>query len=324
MRAENEAQISWALDVINNWRAAHHYPLNGMCVPLKTRARKVDSNALISQRIKRLESIYNKLESKPTMELTQMQDIGGCRAVLRTVGQVYRLREVYKTKPLSHTFKNEKDYIANPKADGYRGVHLIYYFGGKEATAKSYSEKRMQIEIQIRTTLQHWWATALESAQVFTKQALKSNRGSTEWQRFFALVSSCFAHEEGYPLVPGTPTKISDVKRELKGLVAAHSIIPTFEAYRATLEHTSRRKDAKFFLITLDPISQQVTLKGFKASELKQANDEYTALEKNRSSTSASQFVLVSTDSVAQLVKAYPSYFLDTSEFITRVKRLVA
>lgn len=62
------------------------------------------------------------------MSLTQMQDIGGCRAVTSKIEEVYRLKDLFEESRFDHEFKNEKDYIYQPKDDGYRGIHLIYKF----------------------------------------------------------------------------------------------------------------------------------------------------------------------------------------------------
>ena len=87
-----------ALVPINNWRSSHSYPLNALQITLRQRAAKIDSDPTVAQRIKRLPSIRHKLERFPSMKLSQMQDIGGCRAVLSSVAQVDELVTWYKTK----------------------------------------------------------------------------------------------------------------------------------------------------------------------------------------------------------------------------------
>ncbi len=54
----------------------------------------------------------------------------------------------------------------------------------------------MLIEVQLRTRLQHNWATAVETVGIFTGEALKSSQGNEDWQDFFRLVSTWFAHKE--------------------------------------------------------------------------------------------------------------------------------
>src|SRR4051812_46820847 len=83
-------------DLVNNWRAAHSFPLNTIQTNLRYRARKVDANRMVvTQRLKRLASIRSKLERRPSMRLSQMQDIGGCRAVVSDVISVRRLADMY-------------------------------------------------------------------------------------------------------------------------------------------------------------------------------------------------------------------------------------
>jgi ppGpp synthetase/RelA/SpoT-type nucleotidyltranferase len=86
---------SHALRVVNNWRSSHSFPLNTFQATLRRRARKFDQRAVVVQRLKRLPSIEGKL-SRQSTRLTQMQDIGGCRAIVQNVNQVSRLVQVYK------------------------------------------------------------------------------------------------------------------------------------------------------------------------------------------------------------------------------------
>ena len=72
--------IGQMFDVINNWRSSHSYPLLASRMTLTGRARGIDHRAIIAQRLKRLESINTKLRNNENMALSQMQDIGGCRA----------------------------------------------------------------------------------------------------------------------------------------------------------------------------------------------------------------------------------------------------
>lgn len=194
--------FEWTMEVIDNWRAAHAYPAQSFYVTLKRRACAVHKSALVAQRIKRLPSIISKLEREPAMKLSQMQDIGGCRAVLPSLSHVKTLWRAIEALRWKHVSLKPKDYITHPKASGYRGVHLKYRYQGEGLKAK-YSG--LKIELQLRTKLQHRWATAVEAADTFTKQALKSSRGNDGWQRFFALMSSVYALKERAPPCAGYP-----------------------------------------------------------------------------------------------------------------------
>jgi Region found in RelA / SpoT proteins len=153
-----------AIAVVNNWRSCHSYPLNGFQVVLRRRARSIDRNPLLSQRIKRLAAIEFKLRerkrrNKP-LPLSEMQDLGGCRAVLSSINHVRKLVNLYGEADTVHPLDWGNNYIDKPTFTGYRSQHFIYQYRGQK---KHY--RRMRIEIQIRTTLQHLWATAVRDGR---------------------------------------------------------------------------------------------------------------------------------------------------------------
>src|SRR5207245_5974811 len=119
-----EDELEQAHVVTNNWRASHSLPLNTFQIGLRNNAKKVDPQALIAQRIKRLSSIEAKLRRFKNMKLSQIQDIGGCRAIVGTVHQVYEVVNRYKKCRFQHKLKNIKDYIKDPPESGYRSYHL--------------------------------------------------------------------------------------------------------------------------------------------------------------------------------------------------------
>jgi len=93
---------------------------------LRQRAKIVSHHALIAQRLKRLPSIAIKLKHNPAMKLSQMQDIGGCRAIMPSMKELRKLIAAYETsksknprtgRPVQHDYD---DYLLNPKPDGYR------------------------------------------------------------------------------------------------------------------------------------------------------------------------------------------------------------
>src|SRR5438105_2943030 len=90
-----DQQKEHALTVINNWRASHNFPLNTFQMRLRQVAKDMNRESLVAQRIKRLASIKLKLELQPDMKMSQMQDIGGCRAIMKDVGELDALVDIY-------------------------------------------------------------------------------------------------------------------------------------------------------------------------------------------------------------------------------------
>lgn len=319
---QDPVQLYEAFTIINNWRAAHQYPLNTFQMTLRRRSKKFANNPMISQRIKRLESIERKLLSG-TIKLSQMQDIGGCRSVLESAPEVLLLRDAHLASRAEHIFKNQKDYILNPKDDGYRGVHLIFRYKG---SPKYSVYDKLQIEVQIRSQMQHAWATAVEAVGTFTKQALKWRGGDAEWHRFFSLMSSAIAKLEESPCVPGTPNNKQRLGREIKQLAQKIRVRDTLAAYNLTLDYVGKIKKsaAKILLVHMIPTESKVTVLGYRLRESQLASEDYTKLERNIDDRSSEQAVLVRVDSLQALQRAYPNYFLDTQRFSEILKEVYA
>lgn len=309
-----------ALAVLNNWRSAHAYPLNTFQITLRNKARKFEGNVLVAQRTKRLESIHAKLSRLPSMRMSQMQDIAGCRAVFQRIATVRKFIERYKASKFAHKLRGEKDYISSPKRDGYRCYHLVYEYVGTLPTEKYTG---LRVEVQIRTQLQHAWATAVEAVGIFTRQALKSNQGDADWLRFFSLMSSAIAAIERCPPVPGTPTDKEQLISEIQELAVALSVWETLMVYNLSIKSLGAAKDAKYFLIELDPAKSSILVRRYKAKQSQEANDTYTELEGSIPVGSSRQVVLVSVDNITALQRAYPNYFMDTNKFAQTVEKVL-
>lgn len=296
-------ELTHAFIVIGNWRASHAYPLQVFYNTLRNRARKIHDKALVAQRTKRLISMLEKLKREEQMKLSQMQDIGGCRAVLNSIAQVRRLEKIYQTSDFEHEALKHKDYIADPQESGYRGIHLKYKYKGIGEKAK-YND--LKIEIQLRTNLQHKWATAVETAGTFTKQALKAYMGDPNWLRFFSLMSSVFAIREKCPPVPGTPDNHDELVAEIRAINKDHQIARSFAGTTAILSHIRTQKDKVYFLVTLNPDDFSVEVKGYGKSESQLANLDYIEKEKSALGSNVN-VVLVSSTSIKALERAYPN-----------------
>ena len=123
----SDEDVKQALLVIDNWRSAHAFPLHIIYTHLR-RFAKNNKDIIVSERLKRLDSILGKLKREPTMSLWTMQDLGGCRFVVPNVGDVYTYVEKYEKSRKRHILKNQYDYIKNPKKSGYRSVHMVYQY----------------------------------------------------------------------------------------------------------------------------------------------------------------------------------------------------
>ena len=104
---EEEEAKQDALFIVDNWRSSHSYPLHAFQMTLRNKARGVDGKAIIAQRLKRLPAILSKLRRIPHLNLSAMQDIGGCRAIVSSARRAYALRELYRVSDLRHALIRE-------------------------------------------------------------------------------------------------------------------------------------------------------------------------------------------------------------------------
>lgn len=328
---QNHPARDEAMEVINNWRSCHSYPLHIVCKTLATRVRKnVEGETLTARRIKRLSSISTKLQHNPNMRLSQMQDIGGCRAVLPRVQDAEHLAKVYELAMVKHPNLTDRpyiyrkdDYIVNPKPDGYRGIHLIMKY---ESLDKAEYSGQI-IEVQIRTALQHAWATSVETCQAFTGQALKSKvkAASANWLRFFSLMGSAIAERERRPGVRGTPETREARKKELSEIESTENIITMLQGWSVAMHRQETGEtevtNASVFLLKLDTTLRRLTMIPYKETETIRANQKYLEEEKATENSPNIQVVLVSADSLVSLRRAYPNYFVDTENFISAIQQ---
>lgn len=310
----------WAEDVLTNWRSLHSYPINTFQATLRDKLKSIDYGALVAQRLKRAPSIIGKLKRFDSMQLSRMQDIGGLRAVVETVDKVRNLEKNYLSSRFDHELTGQKDYIFSPKETGYRGIHLVYKY--KNVRVPEYDG--LQLELQIRTKLQHIWATAVETMGTFLNYALKSSEGPEEWLNFFSLTSSAFSYIETCPLVPGYE---SLSEQETFNAVIEQSnrldVINKLQAFSVATDRISNDKQpGSYHLVVLNICEKTVSIKSYGKRKLDEANEDYTNFERQISGGAPLQVVLVSAGPVESLRRAYPNYFLDTDAFILQIRQI--
>lgn len=312
-----------AVDALNSWRVSHAYPINTFNSTLRDKTKHFE-NSIVAQRLKRLPTIINKLKRYPTMKLARMQDIGGVRAIVNNIEEVRELEKQYvDTKRFTHELVSHKDYIFTPKSDGYRGIHLVFRYNNtlaRNGIAAEYNG--LLIELQLRTKLQHNWATAVETVGVFRREALKSGKGNEEWLKFFALVSSAFAHlENSPPVINHAALTATQVFRMLAELAKKLNIVEqlTGISIAANAIHDNR-VNGYYHLIILDTAKHTVDISSFSKSKLTAAAKAYEAAELKAANGEQIEPVLVSAGKLKSLKQAYPNYFLDIREFIEKIK----
>ncbi|MCG2809454.1 MAG: RelA/SpoT domain-containing protein, partial [Candidatus Portnoybacteria bacterium] len=204
-----------AIEILENFRSIHTHPLMVFRMSLRRKSKIISSDSLISQRLKRAPSIVNKLKIQKKMALSRMQDIGGLRVVMNNMKDVYKLKDIIRSGEKQFAFKStlltETDYIKDPKESGYRSIHLVYKYEKNVSL-----DMQCRIEIQLRTKIQHAWATAVEVIGTYLRQPLKQSFGDKELLDLFKEISKVFVllenDEENIILFKNTINKMNELK----------------------------------------------------------------------------------------------------------------
>lgn len=332
MRDDKE-HYNWAMDVLSYWRSQHEGPLDTALEMVKIKAKKIDNKVFFGKRLKRTPSIINKLRrfEERGMKLKNMQDIGGCRVIVSSTKKLHRLIKELRKCPEFKNGNNQikcSDYISNPKPDGYRSYHLIGNFTDQ-------TNNKKKIEVQLRTRLQHDWATTLEIVELFTGEALKSNGGNQDFQDFFAQISEQLSVMESIhifdqlkeetqyqmylQLVEQSP-KLQEKCIALGDLAKRIRIAEILHGFTESLKMSEDVDGAAiangFILLMVDLSNNTLTYEGFSESQGLEAEQAYTNAEKQHSENPAITIALVSANAVGGIKEAYPNYFADSHEFL--------
>ncbi|MEJ1439134.1 MAG: RelA/SpoT domain-containing protein [Candidatus Sedimenticola sp. (ex Thyasira tokunagai)] len=306
-----------SFEILDNWRSSHAYPLQSMLGYYRKKAFEVDPSAVVVRRLKRTPSILAKLKREDGMKLDRIEDIGGCRIVVSNKSQIYEVRDAIVRGRTRNILRRERDYIKQPKLSGYRGIHLVYRYNGAKEKFSSHS-----VELQIRSKVQHSWATAVEVVGTFTGQSLKASKGHDAWLNFFKLASMAFADIESRSLSRNASTK---ERHELIKYIDRLGVLPRLRAFAVATRHLGepKNKGVEYFLLLLEIDKSNLKIYRYPTGQIDAATKEYAELEKMYKDNSKKDVVLVSAESVRGLKKAYPNYFADTTDFSRNIERII-
>ncbi len=310
--APGEDDKEWveAFELASQWRATHAGPLRTFRNNL---GRRVGRRGIVAQRLKRMPTIISKLGRLSWLKLSRMQDIGGCRAIVPTADDAFRLAGGLADSKIRHERLDYKNYIDNPRRSGYRGLHLVYGYASESKPELC----GLKTELQIRSQLQHQWATAVETVGTFIGDELKSSEGDETWLRFFALMSSVIAQRENSPLIPGSPNDHGSLVAEIKACARQAGILERLSTFESATHLVTDFPNFRNRLIVmhLDLRSNRVEGVAFGEHDTARATAMYAEEELMHRGDPKFAVVMVSAKSVQTLRRAYPNFFADLSDF---------
>lgn len=316
-----------AVKVINEWRVAHEYPMHTINMTLRRKAKSISSEAIIARRLKRLPTIIDKIGRREvSMSLSRMQDVGGVRAILPEVAQVRELQRLYIDKGrFSHIVRSHHDHITSPKKSGYRGIHIVFEFNntqGRSSNSRDYDG--LNIEIQLRTQLQHEWATAVETVGTILRQDLKSGHGDKKWLEFFRCMSSIIATIEHTPVVAShSKLHSQELFKMATKLIDQLDVFNKLAGWLAGMRYITEGSGYYYHILMVNIDEKSTRVIGFEKSELAKANKELAKLEDFDATKKRLEPVLVAAGDMKKLQRAYPNYFLDIKDFLQLAQQVV-
>lgn len=127
----------------------------------------------VNGRVKSISSILEKCQKKG-IDFSEfenhIEDIAGIRIICQFTEDIYKVVDIIKNRA-DMTVKEEKDYVANAKASGYRSYHMIVSY----TVETLQGPKEIRAEIQIRTLAMNFWATIEHSLQYKYKKNMPEN-----------------------------------------------------------------------------------------------------------------------------------------------------
>ena len=172
------------LNKLQEFRQTFQEPISNVFTYVLGVARKVDKQCIVTYRIKRIDTIVEKLRrfhENPNgkMNLSRMWDIAGCRCILNSTDENKLYVLLKKIQKEYGRDCKVKDYVAEQKDSGYRSIHIY---------VKDHQTQK-PIEIQIRNKAQHNWATLVEIVDLLFGTKNKERGAESLLGRFLYLYS---------------------------------------------------------------------------------------------------------------------------------------
>jgi len=176
--------------MIFQFRPTFQAPLNKVAQGVRQFARSEtgdrrsetgDRHTRVGQRLKREIMMIDKLARQGSLRLSEMQDVGGCRAILADKEQI---DGVVKRVRRNWDVRGFKDYVVEPTGQGYRAVHVVVM------------RDHHLVEIQLRTPSQHQWALFVERLSHRHRVDLKSGLGPPGLLRYLERLAELRALTE--------------------------------------------------------------------------------------------------------------------------------
>ncbi|MBQ8525404.1 MAG: GTP pyrophosphokinase family protein [Clostridia bacterium] len=158
---------------------------------------------MIKSRVKKPQSIVEKLKRKGLELSTEsaiqnLNDVAGVRVICSFVNDIYEVANMLASQD-DVTVLEVKNYIENPKPNGYRSYHMIIEVPVFFADNKQY----VKVEVQLRTIAMDFWASL--------EHSMKYKKDVAEPEEIVAELKKCA------DLIAETDLKMQSINEQING-----------------------------------------------------------------------------------------------------------
>lgn len=307
-REIDEEDLADALVKVDYWRGVH-VEILGRLLDEVERLSRIFPGLLVAGRLKKRKTIIDKLQREDNVkDLDTMYDIAGCRIVVGSLAELRQIADIALESPFCDK-KHTKDYIAQPKEDGYRGIHVIYRYDDLDCG------HTLRAELQIRTEREHAWATAVEMYDAAARTRLKFENEDSAPFWFFKKASALIEDIE-----MGRAVDVDNIRSIGMGVLCGQDVLDVVDllreannaAYYAGVNYALSIDD--YCLIDLN-VNEQMLF----ATRLESDSAVRTYFEAE-SESDDHDVVLTKGFSMEDLRRLYPNYFGNIEVFIQFVE----
>lgn len=295
------------LNKLQEFRQTFQEPISNVFNFVLGVARKVDKQCIVTYRIKRIDTIVEKLRrfhENPNgkMNLSRMWDIAGCRCILNTTDENKLYILLKKIQKEYGRDCKVKDYVAEQKDSGYRSIHIY---------VKDHQTQK-PIEIQIRNKAQHNWATLVEIVDLLFGTKNKERGAVSQLGQFLYLYS------KAEDLTKEEFSEMLKIERKVKVFERMSNVL-TRNYLNIRSQWLKQKTKGSYFVITANKSgSEIVSFPSFKEAE--------TAYYEKYLANSDSNIVLthLRMPDFNQISMAYSNYVLAMHAFFDDYRVLVS
>ncbi len=319
-------------DAVDQWRAAHGYAINTFKVWLRNKIRSSGVDAEFAQRLKRRNTVIDKLKRKKPdgtpliRDVTSMQDFAGCRLIFKSIDDLVKFRTFVLSpkvmENVNHKLKHDDldkyNYIERPKITGYRGIHDVFLHNPRPhrfGNAKSDPWQGLMVEVQYRSRPQHAWATALEISDILDRQRTKFGYAEDERGRFFAMASEIIARRHEVKRKSFLELTDDVLEEEFFVLEDKLLILQRLSAMRQFGQFEKLKKHNVLNIVSKDNGEYSLEVEVFTNAQ------DAIARSNQLEATDESINAVYVTGEPAQLRSAYRNYFNDPVDFVNLLRR---